>query len=182
VRSFDLTNVEVTGQNLISYLNHMRVEDTRPLLKKHHIEENVQPDKWYPAENFMAFIWDVARSPNAMYNLVSMGMEATKNVLLPPEVEHMSFEGFALQVMPMTYQAQYRGGADLGFVQAEKVDEKHIKFTIVTPLPDDGWYGSIYGIARRFLPKETTFRVEYDKDVLRGDHGGEETIIHVTWE
>ncbi|MFN8375478.1 MAG: hypothetical protein U0694_21705 [Anaerolineae bacterium] len=181
MRSFDLTNAELTGQSILPYLNHMRVEDTRPLLQKHGIEEHVQPDKWYPADKIVAFLWDVAHNPNSLYNLVSIGMEATRVLPLPPEVEKMPFEQFAIYAMPMTYMGQFRG-ADLGFVRAEKVKEKHLRISMVTPLPDDGWYGSIYGLARRLLPKGTQFRVEYDKDMARGDLGGEETIIHVTWE
>jgi len=181
MRSFELTNAELTGQSIMPYLNHMRVEDTRPLLEKYGIEENVQPDKWYPADKIVSFLWDVARSPNALYNLVSIGMESTRVLPLPPEVEKMPFEDFALHAMPVAYMGQFRG-ADLGFVRAEKVADKHVRICCVTPLPDDGWYGSIYGLARRLLPKGTQFRVEYDKKVQRGDLGGDETIIHVMWE
>lgn len=43
-------------------------------------------------------------------------------------------------------------------------------------------YGYIYGLARRTLPKNTQFKVSYDPDETRQENGGQNTIIHLTWE
>lgn len=181
MEKFDLSALEISGQSLLVYLNHMERDATSPFLKKHHIPELVEPDQWYPAQNVVDFLWDVAGGPNAMYSLVSIGMESAKTLVFPPEWDHIPLEEFFVNLLPMIYGGYFRGGYS-GYLKTEKVGNRYLKVICVTPLPDDGWYGAIFGLTRRLLPKGTLFNVEYDKVVTRRDHGGDATNIFVKWE
>jgi len=181
MQNIDLDNVEIIGERLLMYLNHMEAEETLPVLRKYHIEENVDPNRWYPAKPILDFLWEVATGPNAMYNLVSIGIEAARMLQFPPELEGISLEAFLTNILPPTYVSFFRGGY-VGYLKCERVTEHHIKMICVTPLPDDGWYGTVFGLAQRLLPHGTRFTVEYDNQAARHDFGGDETIIHVKWE
>lgn len=177
---FDLSGIEVTGQNLLMYLSHMEAETTLPYLEKHGFGLSIDANKWYSAKDAAAFLWDIAGSPDSLYSLVSIGIESIRRLELPPEVEKLPLLDAVNTVLAPYYQSIFRGGY-IGFIKGEQVAEKHVKVTCVTPLPDDGWYGTLFGMARRFLPNGTTFSMTYDKDIVRMDNGGSETVIHITW-
>lgn len=178
---FDLSSIEVIGQNLLMYLSHMEAETTLPYLEKHGFTTTIDPNKWYPAKEAGAFLWDIAGSPDAIYSLVSIGMESIRRLELPPEAEKLSLNDAVNALLAPYYQSIFRGGY-VGYLKSEQIEEKRVKVTCVTPLPDDGWYGTIYGMAKRFLPKGTKFSVTFDENTVRVDHGGSETVIYVTWE
>ena len=115
-----------------------------------------------------------------MFNFVAIGAAISETAYLPPEVESMSFEQVIFAINDY-YQMQHRNG-DAGQISVEKVEDKHVVLYVRVPYPDDLEYGTAFGFARRFLPPNTHFIVQYDKDAVRHDQGGEETIIHVTWE
>ncbi|MEP7284317.1 MAG: hypothetical protein ABI947_00955, partial [Chloroflexota bacterium] len=47
--------------------------------------------------------------------------------------------------------------------------------------PDDLTYGVAYGLAKRWLPQGTRFKVYYDEAVPSLDRGGSVTTIHIEW-
>ncbi len=181
LNKFDLTHVELIGENMLMYLSHMEVENTLPYMEKHGIPLEIDPKKWYPAKNIFDFLWDIAAGPNSIYSLVSIGIESIRRLPLPPEVENLPLNDAFNNLIAAYYGTIMRGG-DAGYIKSEQIAPNHIKVTCVTPLPDDGWYGTLYGMAQRFLPKGANFLVKYDEDTVRMDHGGDATILHVTWE
>jgi hypothetical protein len=176
--SFD-PKVEIIGQNVLSFIQNVEAEAMQPVLKKHGLL-NIQPDTWYPLQDWLDVLSDLSAQSNAMFNMVAIGTAISETALIPPEVAAMPLEQF-LFIVDNVYQMQHRNG-NPGHIRTERVDDHHIKLTVQVPYPDDLEYGTTYGFVRRFLPKGTQFTVRYDPDVPRREHGGDATIIHVSWD
>lgn len=176
--SFD-PNVEVIGQNVLSFVQNVEASAIRPILEKHNLSK-VDPQKWYPMQQWLDVLSDVSEHSGAMFNMVAIGAAISQTAVMPPDVEQMRFEDF-VHLINDVYQMQHRKG-DPGYVKADQPGDRHIRFEVRVPYPDDLEYGTTFGFARRFLPPGTHFTVTYDPDVPRRDQGGEVTIIHVTWD
>jgi hypothetical protein len=171
-------SVEVLGVNVLGIADNMRADEISPFLEKHGLL-NVQPMEWYPCQQWLNAMNDLAEHTNLMSNLVAIGLKVAENVVLPPDLANASLTQM-LELWNDIYQMQHRGG-DIGQVITEKIGDKHYKTTHVHLYPDDLTYGVGYGFARRFLPTGTQFTVSYDEVVPRMDQGGTETIIYVKW-
>ncbi len=171
-------NAEIIGQNLMSTVVHLNRESVQPFLKRHGLDD-IDPEKWYPLSQWMAVLNDIEDEGGGMMDFVSLGLAIAETAVLPPEVDNASFEEFC-EGMDYAYQMNHRNG-DVGHYIAEKVADGHMKVSVTAPYPDDQAYGVLYGFARRFLPKGTSFSVKYDEDVPRMEKGGDRTIIHIRW-
>ncbi|MBI5958152.1 MAG: hypothetical protein HY866_05430 [Chloroflexi bacterium] len=172
-------NVEVIGQNLLSFIQNVNAEHIEPVLRKYGLAV-IEPEKWYPLQQWLDVLSDLAIQSGGMFDLVAIGAAISQTALMPPEVEKMPFEQFLFLVNDV-YQMQHRNGK-AGEVKVEKIADQHMKIVVRVPYPDDLEYGTTYGFAHRFLPKGTKILVEYDPSLKRRDQGGESTTIHVTWE
>lgn len=176
--SFD-QKVEVIGQNMLSFVQNINAQNVMPLLKKHGLAE-IDPEQWYPLQRWLDVLSDLSAQAGGVFDMVAIGAAISQTALMPPEVEKMPFEQF-LYLVDQVYQMQHRNG-DAGKVEIEKVADRHMKVIVRVPYPDDLEYGTTYGFAHRFLPKDARITVEYDPDLPRREEGGERTVIHVTWE
>jgi len=95
---------------------------------------------------------------------------------LTPEMKAMPVEKF-LAAYSERYKTLHHG--DVGYVNFEKLDDKHFALITRTPYPDDMLYGVFYGYARQLKPSGKGFKVYYDPQVPHRDEGGDQTIIHV---
>ncbi|MGJ3237088.1 MAG: hypothetical protein ACFE0Q_00125 [Anaerolineae bacterium] len=172
-------DTEVIGQAVIDFEQAVGSEQFMHILKKHGLS-NVQPDTWYPAQQWVNVLNDINELGN-IFNFVSIGMTQVKNLHLPAEFEQLSLME-KVHMADDIYNMNYRG-SDIGSVHAETVSETHAKLIIRVFEPDDLWYGAAYGFMRQFAPEGTKFRVYYDEDSLQQgiDRHGEKTIIHMTW-
>ncbi len=175
--SFD-SNVEVIGHNMLSFVQNVNASNVLPLLKKHGLAE-IDPAEWYPLQRWLDVLSDLSSQAGSMFDLVAIGAAISKTAVMPPEVEKMPFEQF-LYLVDQVYQMQHRGG-NAGQVEIEKVADRHMKLKVRVPYPDDLEYGTTYGFAHRFLPKDADVIVEYDPDLPRREEGGDYTVIHVMW-
>jgi hypothetical protein len=171
---------EVSGASMRSFVESITADEYAPLVKKYGYE-NVDPDGWYPLSSFHDFLNELIQHPNGTPNLVSLGLSIAKVALTPPELKNPTFaqvvEGWDLH-----YQANFRKGP-VGHKTTVKVDDRHYKIVLDrTAMPDDLEYGVLYGFAKRFLPSGSHFKVWYDDKVVRMDEGGEQTVIHVSWD
>jgi hypothetical protein len=171
--------VEVLGQNMLSLIDNLSMEVIQPILKKHGFE-NVEPDEWYPAQEWLNVINDLMADRPWTSEMVVTGMSIAENGAIPPELENAPLEQI-LGLWDDIYQLPHRGG-DIGEVIIEKLSDTHIKTVHRHLYPDALTYGIAYGWARRFLPEGARFSVYYDQEVPHLDQGGTETIIHVRWE
>jgi len=171
-------SAKVIGQNLLSFIQNVNAGNVLPFLEKHNLS-HIEPDKWYPLQPWLNVLEDLSNESNAMFNMVAIGAAISETAVLPPGAENLSIEEILFAINDV-YQMQHKG--DVGSVVTEKVDDHHIVLTLNVPYPDDLEYGTAYGFARRFLPPNTPFTVEYDAKSLRHDEGGDCTILHITWE
>lgn len=176
--SFD-PRVEIIGQNILSFLQNSQIENIQPILERRGLTD-VKPDQWYPLQTWMEVLTEISEQSSAMFDFVSIGMAISETAVIPPEVAKLPFEQFMMMINDV-YQMQHRGG-DAGTIKVEQPGDKHLLLTLRVPYPDDLEYGVAYGFARRFLPAGTQFTVMYDENVPRREKGGQETLIHITWD
>ncbi len=174
---FDSAN-QTSGAAMLSFIESINIDRIRPFLEKHGLT-NIDPDKWYPLQQWLDVLSDISEQGGAMFDFVSIGMKIIETAKFPPEFEALAFEQ-AVMAIDDLYHANARGG-DIGEYTVEQVGEKQIEVTCRIPFPDDVAYGQLYGMARRMLPKGSHPTVRYDEDIPRREKGGERTIMHVTW-
>lgn len=170
-------NAEVIGSSAISYIENINSKGLMPILQKHGLSE-MDSDKWYPCVDILNVLNDVAQQPDFTSNFVAIGLKIAEVAMLPPTVNALSE---ILLAFDGVYQMNHRNG-EIGRFVPEKISGTHYTIRCEDVYPDDLSYGILYGLARRFLPKGTSFRVAYDDPNATRDNGGEETLIHVEWE
>lgn len=172
-------DTEIIGQAVIDFEQAVGSKQFIPILKKHGFI-NVQPDKWYPAQQWVNVLNEINELGN-IFDFVSIGMTQIKNLNLPAEFEMLPLVE-KIHMADDIYKMNYRG-TDIGSVQAETVSETHVKLIINVFEPEDLWYGCAYGFMRQFTPEGTKFRVYYDEETLkqRLDRQSKKTVIHMTW-
>jgi len=170
---------EIIGQTVMSFVDNIQSEDVQPYLIKYGLE-NIQPDQWYPAKRQLDMMNDMAQGANLSSNLVAIGMALIENMLLPPGMDKAPLSAVLLGWDEL-YRMQHRGG-QIGYVKTDRISDTHYTTTHHHIYPDDMTYGLAYGMARRWLPPSTRFKVFYDPDIPNMDNGGDVTIIHVEWE
>lgn len=171
--------MEISGNLAISLLVNLQAEDFQPFLEKYGLAD-VRPDQWYPYQDLLNVFKEVSEQPGAMFNFVAVGMAAVDRYDLPAQIASMSLEEFFLNVLPTLTGRQYRNGTS-SRISVEKVAEKHLLIRTATAYPDDTAYGFMWGFARRFI-RGGHFTLTYDENHTRHDFGGEDTLIHLTWQ
>jgi len=179
-RAFD-PKVEVNAETVLGFIQCLRKEEIAPFLAARGLD-NVRPGEWYPLQSWLDVLNDLAedRPGQAMFDFVAVGMKIAEVAPFPPEFDTLPIEKAITTTMCDAYYMSHRGG-DCGKVGVEFLKRGHLKITLRVPYPDDLMYGSFHGFSRRFLPgKHVT--VYYDPDIPRREQGGEQTIVHLTWE
>ncbi|MBZ0304545.1 MAG: hypothetical protein K8I82_00625 [Anaerolineae bacterium] len=170
---------EVFGASIQGFIRSMTAHNYLWMVSKHGYD-NLDPNKWYPLQNFLDFMNDIIKLPNLTMNMVTLGMDVAKFTDVPPEMEVITFEQM-VEGWNAVYQGNFRNGY-AGHKTAIKVADQHYKVVHEnTIMPDDLEYGILYGFAKRFLAG-TQFTVWYDEDLPRMDQGGDQTVIHVKWK
>ncbi len=172
---------ETIGRSVQAFMASINHENFRPILEKYGFASGIDPDKWYPLQDVLATLTEIAEQPGAMFDLVSIGTAAAGASQLTPELQQLSFGEFLALYGKALYPSRHRNG-DAGTISAEPVGENHVKMVLDIYYPDDLMYGIFYGLARLFLPEESRFTVAYDEDQIRKDKGGDNTVIHVMWD
>lgn len=171
---------ECSGAAMLGIVENVISAEYLPLIQEYRYD-NISPDAWYPLEDFFDFLNKLFEMPNQVFNLVAIGMTIAETALMPPGLKKPTL-GEMVENWDAHYQANFRKG-DVGDKTTIKVDDHHYKVVLDgTKMPDDLEYGVLYGFARRFLPPGVSFTVWYDEDVLPMDQGGEQTVLHVSWE
>ncbi|MBI5931103.1 MAG: hypothetical protein HY862_17470 [Chloroflexi bacterium] len=172
---------ESLGQGMMMFMTAITHDEFEGSLKKHGLD-HVEMEKWYPQQNWLDVLNDIAASDpgNASQTFVSIGMKVIETARFPAEINNMDIYTL-LSIWNNVYSTNHRG-KDIGGMEYTKVSDKHIQMKIRIPFPDDLEYGVYWGIARRFLPPGTNFAVTYDEAAPRREHGGPNTIIHVKWD
>lgn len=173
-------NVEVHGGYMLSFVECINKQDVAPSLERMGIAQ-IDPAVWYPQRLWVAIFNDMLTrlKGTAFPSFVAIGMKLAE-APFPPEIASATYPEFMSHLSEI-YQGAHRGG-DPGSYHSKVVSDHHVIVTARAPYPDDFVYGMIYGFARRFLPKGTSFTVKYDDATQRADEGGEYTVLHITWK
>lgn len=169
---------ETLGLNVTAFFDNLLTDAVKPIAAKHGLTD-VDPHSWIRTSALLNALNDMGKQ--SFFDLVAVGMEIGKITPVAPGVEDPTLER-VLGDWDGIYQYLHRN-ADVGKIACEKVDDKHFKLTFTDLYPDDFSYGIMFGYARRFLPKDTPFKVYYDPAVTPRDRGGNgPTVIHISWE
>lgn len=172
-------NVELIGFTARALLENLNAEQIKPFLDAHRITE-IDPEQWYKVKNLLAVLNDILRSGASAGNFVAIGMKAVETTPMPPELAQLAFGDFLMGYSEV-YKQLHRNG-DGGTVWTEKAGKNHYVVHFDVPYPDDIMYGVLFAYARHFLSSDTYYVVSYDEEVATRDQGGDDTLIHVTWE
>ncbi len=170
---------ELVGFTVLSLITNITHTEIRDILHRHGLAQ-VDPQQWYPLQQVLDVLSDVAAETDHTTNFVSIGMAAAEQSIrhLPPEIEALSLEQFIL-LYPQIYKSRMRCG-ELGYIQTDKVSDTEFVITLRTPFPDNVMYGLYYAFVRHFLPQRSAFTLKYDPQVTPRDEGGEVTIMRLT--
>ncbi|MBI1256211.1 MAG: hypothetical protein GC204_01950 [Chloroflexi bacterium] len=170
--------LEMLGLNLSAFIDNIQAEEIDPVLQKYGLTQ-IDPYKWYSAPVWLDALNDLQEQSNMTSNMVAIGMEIGRIVPMPPGKELSLAEVLAIWNDAL-YQPLFRNG-DAGFIKLQKLSDTHYVTIHENIWPDDFSYGIAYGLARRFLPRGTGFKVYYDEQIPRMDEGGKATHLHIAW-
>jgi hypothetical protein len=163
---------------MASFIDNVQADTIYPYLEKYGLTE-IDPDNWYPLQTWLDVLNDMATGTNISSNMVAIGLGVINNMVTPPGMENATLQE-VLDGWHALYHMQHRG-ENIGGVIIEKISDSHYKTIHNNVYPDDMTYGVAYGLARRYLPSETRFKVYYDMSEPHMDEGGKRTIIHIEW-
>jgi hypothetical protein len=170
---------EIIGQQALAFVENVNVNAIFACLEKHHLT-HVDPMTWYPLQNWLDVLNDIARLQSANLDFVAIGTAMAQTVWLPVAVAKMPVESFFLDGLNRIYQMQYRNG-DAGGIRVKQVQPCGFRITVATPYPDELSYGVVYGFALRFLPRGIALKLEFDESTPRFDLGGANTSMVLEW-
>jgi hypothetical protein len=167
--------VEVLGASMMANIEGMG-EKAIPLLARHGLA-NLEPDKWYPLQNYLDFYKELASMRQGGIDLVSVGQKVPEKAVFPPQIDSIQS---AFQLLDEAYHMNHRGG-DIGHYHVKLVGSRQIDIIAQNPFPCDLDLGIISGLANRFRP-EKAHPIAYH-DILKPcrKHGADYCVYHVSW-
>lgn len=139
-QSYD-PNAEINGQAILGFKNSLNRNAFSPLLEKHGLL-NAEPQGWYPLQNWLDVLNDIALGQNRAFDFVSVGMALSDNIRLPEQRLSADELGqFLVDRISGSLQGYLRGGY-VGEVHAESSSSRHIVFRLRMPFPSDLMYGT----------------------------------------
>jgi hypothetical protein len=168
-------DVEVNGTTVMSIIAGMG-ETARPILSAHGFDD-VQRDEWYSQQAWLDAFREIAQMRSKTCDLVSIGMAIPQNANFPPDIDSIVS---ALQAIDVAYHMNHRGG-EIGSYTASVIGDRQVDLVCQNPYPCEFDYGIIYGMARRFCPKDAHVQIRHDSDAPCRQKGAESCTYHVTW-
>lgn len=171
-------DAQIRGKLLLNMLESKRGAQVRPFLAQHGLA-NPDPKQWYPLEDIITIFNEISEAGEgaASATYVAIAMREMEVAEWPAEITTLEQ---ALSIINDAYRIQYRG-KDIGGFWCEKLGYHHYRILFQLPHPNDYVYGLMYGMARRFLPEDSQFVVQFDNDYPHNDVSGETSAIEVAW-
>ena len=171
--SFD-PHCEVLGASMLAILRSINRSEFQHLIDRHKLN-SIEANEWYLLQTWLDFLTDLKNEPNHTVNFTSIGLQIASQ--LPHQEEAKSYEEVLLN-HPTLYHSTHRNGYD-GDYSIEKMSDDHFVVTVKVPYPDDLVYGSLWGEANRYVPKDRLFSIGYDSSATRREFGGDTTVIYI---
>jgi len=167
---------EVIGQTMISFADNLRADVIRPILKKRDLE-NIDPDHWYSHQLWLDILkeMDETLGGQASEAFVAFGMKVVENAVMPPEIQTIPD---ALNALHAIHHANLRNIPEEEGYDVRKVEENKYLVFHNTPNPEDGIYGFLWGMARRFRGENSNFSV---KKINNPSPGTARSAYEVVW-
>jgi len=169
---------KVSGQAVLTFVESVQPEDIQRFQIKYNLV-TIDPQRWYSGQTLMAMMNEMAQEANLSGNLVGIGISAAERMWLPRELIGATLPD-VLYGWGTIYNQQHSSGGN-GYIRTDKITDTHYTTSHCTIYPDDYSYGLAYGLARRFLPVSSHFKVKYDANIPTRDNGDDVTIIHLWW-
>ena len=169
--------VETKGAAILATVKGLAF-DVGPILKRHGLDENLDPDGWYPQQAWLDVLREISlMQGGTTLELVGIGMKIPETADWPPEVTTVDE---ALSSIDVAYHMNHRYG-EIGYYHAERIDANTIRVTCENPFPSDFDYGIIYGVTRLFHDHSREFYVERAARPCR-KNGDDQCIYDVIFE
>jgi hypothetical protein len=170
----NLQQAESLGQILQSFFLSIQLDEFKPILKKYGITE-FKPDGWYPTAIILEVFQEIEKQPNAMQNLVSIGLKVTEasDFKTPfPTLDDL------LAALPALEHQMHRN-CPSGW-EVRTIGQKAIEVIDRTIWPHDLQYGVLYGLCRVYQDQHDYLveRVDICPDPQTGSEYG---VYHITW-
>jgi hypothetical protein len=168
-------NAEVVGQAVLTLLENINYEQIEPILKKYKLDQ-IDPERWYPAQTLFNIYREVAEGDNGDENLMAIGVKAAETAVLPPEVT--TLEAF-LQLIDPAYRMNFRNISDDDSYKVLAMEPGYARVANNTPTPDHAAYGILWGFARMLTGRNSDFRVTALSNT--NELSDEATVFEITW-
>ena len=169
--------IEVSGATILAFTSEMEVFRRRAIiiLEKHGIK-NVQPDNWYPAQNYLdAFKEIFEKLGDTIIRYI--GKQIPESAKWPPEIKTIED---ALASIDVAYHLNHRKNGKvmfdpetgemiegIGHYKFEKIDDNSAKIICDNPYPCDFDMGIIEATASKFKPKGKLIKVIHEEGSCR---------------
>jgi len=156
----DPSNVLVSGAAMraIEAGTAGRANDIQPLVKKHDLTK-IDPEKWYPQQKFVDFLYDVVQQYGGL-DATAIGLEMAARYVLPYGVTSVVE---ALAALDETYHVSHENESEESGWRFEQLDDGTYLLIAYDPYPPDFSYGVVYGLIQRFAAGDT-FAVEMQQN------------------
>ncbi|MEL7434911.1 MAG: hypothetical protein AAFN11_13280, partial [Chloroflexota bacterium] len=164
-------------QTMQGFIDNIRTELIRPVLKKHDIEE-IDPEKWYPHQLWMDILKDIKDSlgSEAQSAFIAFGRAVVEKAVMPPEMKTIPD---VLNALHAIHHMNLQNVPEDEGYKVEKIADKHYRVYENTPNPVDAMYGFIWGICARYYQRGERFTVEVIDNPKPDDFVG--TCFDVRW-
>lgn len=170
-------SVEVSGQTLYAILTNLQADQLEPMRKLFPWAETLDPTAWYPQRYWRdVFEWLLGK-PDAMTNLVAVGMRIGNIMDLPSGCTTLAE---VLLNWDSLYHLHHRNG-EIGHVRSTQIGPKYIRVAHPAAYPDHFLYGMAYGLARRLRPPTESFTVRYPHPEECEEDPTQYVVLDVLW-
>lgn len=165
----------VLGQTVKAFSSNLLTEQIAHLLPKHGLD-NIDPEKWYPHQNWMNLLKELSEAENSDSNLVAFGKEVVRTAAMPPELDSIPKVLHALHAI---HHINLRNIPEDEGYSLEEVGERHYYVYHNTPNPDTAIYGFLWGLCARFKQPDEIFYVSQISNSKPDENPG--TVFEVKW-
>jgi hypothetical protein len=170
-----IRRAESSGALLQVFFLSIQISEFQPVLDKYGIHA-FEADQWYPMGLILDIFEEIQNSPNAMQNLVSIGMKVTETIDFRSRFATLED---LLEAMPQMEHEMHRGNPSVW--EVHRIDAHTMEVIDRTVWPHDLEYGTLYGMAHLYQDQHSYF-VERT-DIAVDPKTGDETAVYViSWE
>ncbi len=165
----------VIGQAVQAFTSNLESSVIKPILPRHGFG-NIDPEAWYPHQNWMNVLKEISDLPEGSSALVAFGRKVVETAVMPPEIDSVPK---VLDALHAIHHLNLRNIPEEEGYFVEKLGERHYMVYQNTPNPDDAIYGFIWGLVSRYTPAGDQFVVRQVANTKPDQYPG--TPFEIKW-